>query len=177
MFAFFRSGSNRALISGIYQHIAQASRQPGFYEDFGVPDTLEGRFDVLALHMAIVLRHMRSWPAPANDVTHDLTDYFFEQMDDVLREIGTSDIKVPKRMKGLASVFLSKAGAYDTALQRGSVDDLVEMFTRDIGPDVDSRLLALYALNADHMMNDSCLDLVLRQDLKFPVPSKPAGEF
>lgn len=175
MFAFFRSGSNRLIISELYQRIAGVSRHPGFYTDLGVP--LEGRFNVLVLHLAIILRHMRNWPAPADDVARDLTDHFFEQMDDVLREIGVSDIKVPKRMKEMAGAFLGKASAYDAAFASGSEQDLIKMLRRNIILSEDGHFLMRYAFEADRIMHDSCLGLLLRQDLKFPAPTKPAGEF
>jgi Uncharacterized conserved protein len=169
MFSFFKNrSSNKKLIARLYHSIAQTALRPVFFEEYQVPDTLEGRFEILALHMAVVLRHVKQLPAPAEDVARDLTDYYFEQLDDVLRELGTSDNKVPKKMKQMAGAFLHRAGTYDAALAAQDMEQLKNALAGYFGPELDTGRLAGYVLDADRTMYDFSLDMILENGISFP---------
>ncbi len=86
---------------------------PALYLALGVPDTVEGRFEALCLHVVLVLRHLRRLPAPAADIAQDLVNSVFAQLDSSLRELGVGDMGVSKRMKKLAQAFYGRAAAYD----------------------------------------------------------------
>ena len=75
----FRKNSRREAIETLYQRIAAASRDPFLYLDQGVPDTVEGRFEALTLHVTLVLRRLRQLPSPADEVAQELVDAFFRQ--------------------------------------------------------------------------------------------------
>ena len=116
IFSLFRKDPRRAAIATLYKRIATASRSPGLYAALGIPDTLEGRFEALSLHMVLALRALRELPPPADEVAKDLTDAFFRDMDASLREMGVGDTVVPKRMKKIAESFYGRAHAYDGPL-------------------------------------------------------------
>src|SRR5262245_36663744 len=96
--SLFRRTARRTLIAQLYERVATASRAPDLYLLLGAPDTLEGRFEALCLHVIVALRALRGLPAPADDVAKDLTDAFFADLDSSLREMGVGDTAVPKRM-------------------------------------------------------------------------------
>ena len=84
-----------------------------------MPDTLEGRFECLILHVILVLRRLNRLPEPAADVAQDLVNSVFLQLDSSLRESGIGDFGVPKRMKKLGAAFYGRAEGYDAALDAG----------------------------------------------------------
>jgi cytochrome b pre-mRNA-processing protein 3 len=120
MFGFWkRRKANQALFDALYASLTDASRQPAFYTMAGVPDTVEGRFDLLTLHAILVLERLKQLPPPADDFAQDFVDDLFNRFDAALREMGVGDISVPKRMKRIASHFMGRAKAYNEALALG----------------------------------------------------------
>src|ERR671932_1142779 len=105
IFGLLRKDPRRPVIETLYQRIAAASRQSFLYLNFGVPDTVEGRFEAIVLHLTLILRRLRALPAPADAVAQDLVDCFFGHLDASLRELGVGDAAIPKRMKSLGAAF------------------------------------------------------------------------
>ena len=105
-------------IEAIYGMIVTQAREPLFYRDLGVPDTVNGRFDLVLLHLWLVLRRLKS-VAAGTDLSQALFDHFCEDMDDNLREMGIGDLAVPKRMRAFGEAFYGRAAAYDMALTEG----------------------------------------------------------
>ncbi len=98
--------------------IVTQAREPLFYRDLGVPDTVNGRFDLLVLHLWMVLRRLR--PAPDGvGLSQALFDRFCDDMDANLREMGVGDLTVPKRMQAFGEAFYGRVAAYDVALAAG----------------------------------------------------------
>jgi cytochrome b pre-mRNA-processing protein 3 len=116
IFRLFGKRRDTAPIERLYAHVVEAARDPQLFTMCQVPDSVVGRFESLALHMALTLRRLRELPAPANDVAQDLVDRFFADMDSSLRELGIGDLSIPKKIKKLAQDFYGRAGAYDAAL-------------------------------------------------------------
>ena len=94
----------RGTIEAIYGMIVTQAREPIFYRDLGVPDTVNGRFDLLLLHLWLLLRHLRTVQG-ATELSQALFDRFCEDMDDNLREMGVGDQTVPKRMRAFGEAF------------------------------------------------------------------------
>jgi cytochrome b pre-mRNA-processing protein 3 len=109
----------RGTIEVIYGMIVTQAREPLFYRAFGVSDTVNGRFDLLVLHLWMVLRRFRSIHR-AVDISQALFDRFCEDMDANLREMGVGDLTVPKRMQAFGEAFYGRAAAYDAALAAGA---------------------------------------------------------
>ncbi|MBM6595529.1 ubiquinol-cytochrome C chaperone family protein [Microvirga pudoricolor] len=171
IFNLFRRDPRREMIATLYERVATASRQPGLYTGLGVPDTLEGRFESLSLHMILALRALRGRPDPAAEVAKDLTDALFRDLDSSLREMGVGDTVVPKRMKKLASAFYGRAHAYDAALDAGDETGVAEVLARNVqGSDVPAEALARYVLAADRRIRQPDLDAILEKGLDFPTP-------
>ncbi len=109
----------RGTIEIIYGMIVTQAREPLFYRHLGVPDTVNGRFDLLLLHLWMVLRHLRSMPGAA-ELSQALFDRFCEDMDANLREMGIGDLAVPKKMQAFGEAFYGRAAAYDMAMADGA---------------------------------------------------------
>jgi cytochrome b pre-mRNA-processing protein 3 len=107
-----------ATIEAIYGMIVTQAREPLFYRDLGVPDTVNGRFDLLVLHLWMVLRRVRPIEGGAG-FCQTLFDRFCEDMDGNLREMGVGDLTVPKRMQAFGEAFYGRSAAYDLALAAG----------------------------------------------------------
>ena len=137
---------SRGTIEAIYGMIVTQAREPLFYRDLGVPDTVNGRFDLLVLHLWMVLRRMRSMEGGAG-LSQSLFDRFCDDMDANLREMGVGDLTVPKRMQAFGEAFYGRAAAYDLALSAGR-EPLAQALCKNIqnGQDIDKgRQLAVYA--------------------------------
>ncbi len=133
LFGFFgRQRKNRALIEGIYAVIVERSRSAAFYRDLGVPDSVDGRFEMLTLYMTLVTRQLRALPTPGPDMAQDLVDVTFAQFDSALREMGVGDVSMPKRMKAMAGAYLGRASAYDEALRSGDHEALLTALKRNL---------------------------------------------
>ena len=100
-------------ISALYRAIVAQARLPVFYQALGVPDTVDGRFDLLLLHVLLV---MRCLPDAARQ---SLFDLLFLDMDRNLREMGVGDMSVGKRIKPMLEAFYGRAKAYEAALADG----------------------------------------------------------
>jgi cytochrome b pre-mRNA-processing protein 3 len=109
---------SRGTIEAIYGMIVTQAREPLFYRDLGVPDTVNGRFDLLVLHLWMVLRRLKSVEGGA-DLSQTLFDRFCDDMDANLREMGVGDLTVPKRMQAFGEAFYGRVAAYDLALAAG----------------------------------------------------------
>src|SRR5579872_5750434 len=107
----FRGNANRKLVARLHGDIVAAARDPVLFTDYGIADTVDGRFESLVLHAALVLRRLETLPAPAPEVAQDLADLLFRHFDIALREIGMSDTRVPREMKALAEAFFGRAMA------------------------------------------------------------------
>src|SRR5262245_49562483 len=110
-----RRTPRKATINALYGTIVAQARLPAFYMSYGVPDTVEGRFELLVLHHALTARRLAGEPATA-PLGPALFDHFCRDLDHNLREMGVGDLTVPKRMTGFAEAFFGRARAYDRAL-------------------------------------------------------------
>jgi len=114
--SFFHTRDFRDEAHKLYLTIVDQARKPAFYTGYGVPDTLDGRFDMITVHMFLVTSRLKK------ENTHDslellrnLSEVFFSDMDRSLREMGSSDTGVGKRIKKMSQAFYGRLLAYQTA--------------------------------------------------------------
>jgi cytochrome b pre-mRNA-processing protein 3 len=177
IFRLFRKDPRQIMVATLFERVATASRQPDLYLGLGIPDTVEGRFEALSLHMLLALRALRRLPPPADEVAKDLTDALFRDLDASLREMGVGDTVVPKRMKKLAEAFYGRAQAYDAPLEAADEEGLAAALGRNVaGAEAPARALARYTLAADRNLRSVDLDTILNQGFGFPPPAAFAGE-
>src|SRR5262245_6784146 len=119
-------------ITALYGAIVAQARRPRFYEDYAVPDTVLGRFDMVLLHAVLVLRRLRAGEARDHALAQELFDAFCRDMDHNLREMGISDQGVPREMRRVGEAFYGRAQAYDTALADDDDTALGEALARNV---------------------------------------------
>jgi|SRR5262245_24997249 len=118
-------------ISTLYGTIVAQARLPSFYREYGVPDTVNGRFDLLVLHMAMVLDRFAD-EAQLRELGQALFDHFCTDMDRNLREMGVGDLSVPKHMQRVGEAFYGRAQAYRAGLADKDQKTLREALERNI---------------------------------------------
>jgi cytochrome b pre-mRNA-processing protein 3 len=100
----------------LYGSVVATARHPAFYRDNGVPDTPEGRFELIALHLFLALDCGREKDAAATELSQRTIETFVTDMDDCMREMGVGDMAVGKKVKRAAAAFYERAGAYRRGL-------------------------------------------------------------
>jgi cytochrome b pre-mRNA-processing protein 3 len=101
----------------LYGAAVAAAREPWYYQSLGVPDTLDGRFDMVALYAFLLVNRLLQEPLPGPDLAQAVFDAMFSDMDNNLREIGVSDLSVGKRVRTMWEAFHGRARTYTAALQ------------------------------------------------------------
>jgi cytochrome b pre-mRNA-processing protein 3 len=153
----------------LYEAIVAAARQQKFYLDYGVADTVDGRFDMISLHLFLVLDRLRGAPG-SETFRQNLTDGFFLDMDRSLREMGVGDLSVGKKVRKMAEVFYGRVTAYAAALE---MDDaaLRDALARNVYADAASRNaneLAVWMRQARTVLETQSDDRLMQGEVKFP---------
>ncbi len=112
----------------LYAAVIAQARAADLYAELGVPDTVEGRFEMMILHCGLVVARLGR-DAGTREAGTRLAELFFEDMDRTLREDGVGDVSVPKRIKKIAAAFYGRLTAYETAPSR---DALVDAVSRNV---------------------------------------------
>src|SRR5947209_15704797 len=103
---FLRARGNRRVIEALHGRIVAAARNPAlFLPPYAVPDTMEGRFDLLILLATLLVRRLESLPDPGREIAQGVVDCLFQHLDRGLRETGVGDFAMPNRMEKLAGDF------------------------------------------------------------------------
>ena len=157
----------------LYQSILQASRQPQLYAEFEVRDHLDSRFDMLCLHISLLMGRLRMLPEDVHKpLNQELFDRFFADMDFTLREMGVGDLGVGKRVRKMSEAFMGRLLAYTKSLERNDKTELALVLARNIRRSHDcndaDRRMADYVLESrdrlsavsDNEMQAGTVDLV-----------------
>lgn len=131
---FSRKKNNQKIVSAIFDRLTAASRHPSLYETMGAPDTVMGRFEMIAAHMVIFFRRTGKGSPAVRDLAQEIVDAFFEDIDHSIREIGIGDMGVPKRMKKLARMFYGRYESYAKAIDDNDGKALEAALSRNIYP-------------------------------------------
>ncbi len=140
---FRRKNPRTEFASAVYARAAEQARTPQLFEECGIPDTLDGRFDALALHGALMIDRLRREP-DGEALAQDFFDAMFRHLDLTLRELGVQDLGVGRRIKIMAEGLHGRALAYRTALGGGATP-LAEVLRRNAyggRPPVDDKVVA-----------------------------------
>jgi cytochrome b pre-mRNA-processing protein 3 len=112
----FRQNPIRAAAERAYDTIVEAARRPEFFMVLGVPDTLDGRFELICLHAFLYLRRLKSLETPAGELGQHFVDHMFADFDRSLREIGVGDLSVGRQVNRMAEAFYGRLRAYEDGL-------------------------------------------------------------
>jgi cytochrome b pre-mRNA-processing protein 3 len=131
----FRRSRRDETIAGLYGAIVAQARSPAFYSRYGVPDTVEGRLEMIVLHVVLLLRRLAGEAAEVRARGQRVFDLFCRDMDDNLREMGVGDLAVPRQMRRIGAAFYGRSAAYEAALASDDPQLLAQALTRNILPD------------------------------------------
>jgi cytochrome b pre-mRNA-processing protein 3 len=156
LFGLFREKLHERTGFALYALAVRAARAPCFYAELGVPDTLDGRFDLVGLHVFLLIRRMTALPAPGPAVAQAVFDAMFADMDVNLRELGVGDLSVGKRVRAMWEAFHGRARAYEHAVAAGDAPGLEAALARNVWrgaapPGAAARLAALVLAQDAHL--------------------------
>lgn len=151
----------------LYEAAVLQARQPGFYRALGVPDTVDGRFDLISLHVFLLLHRLSALTEAK--LTQALFDCFFADMDVNLREMGAGDLGVGKRVKKMARAFMGRVAAYQTALDDAAPGALVEALRRNVyrGGEGAAGELAAYVRRQVERLNEQPIERLRSGQVQF----------
>jgi cytochrome b pre-mRNA-processing protein 3 len=132
VFSFLGRGRYERVGYELYSQAVAAAREPGFYALLGVPDTLDGRFDIVGLHVFLLIRRLGALPAPGPALAQAVFDAMFNDMDVNLREMGVGDLSVGKRVRAMWEAFHGRSAAYGGALEAGDAALLAAALERNV---------------------------------------------
>ena len=177
MFSWFRKqpSPQRQTAERLYTGVVVRSRNPFFYERLGVPDTVNGRFDMILLHSFCVINALNKQGQGGRELAQALYDVMFVDMDRSVREMGVGDLSVGKHVRRMMKAFNGRMHAYQAGIDNASLDDAL---TRNLygtvkGP-VDPTHLAImgdYIRNQVAALNTMNPDRLMQGDIEWaPVP-------
>jgi cytochrome b pre-mRNA-processing protein 3 len=135
MFNWFYRNPYQSSAQRLYADAVASARTPHFYTDLAVPDTLDGRFELITLHIFVLLFRLKNEPAdrPAADkLAQAIFDVMFRDIDRNLREMGVGDLAVPKRMKKMMAGFNGRVHSYTSAVAAGRDAALHDALRRNV---------------------------------------------
>ncbi|MBK6708578.1 MAG: ubiquinol-cytochrome C chaperone [Sphingomonadales bacterium] len=150
----------REALRPLYDQIVAQARRPVWYLDGGVPDTVDGRFEMVSVTLSLVLIRLEKDSAQAQAMAF-LTEIFIDDMDAQLREFGVGDMVVGKRIGKLLGAFGGRLGAYREALADGASPDMLPEALRrnlygEIVPTADQLDLVVQGLRQASTMLAQC---------------------
>lgn len=174
--------ARRDIAQRIYCDVVNQGRMRAFYRDFGVPDTPEGRFEMVGLHVALVLRRLRDAGEPGRALGQELFDLMFADMDESLRLIGIGDLGVGKQIKRLAGSFYARLSGLDQAFATEPSERLRAVLRTNVyhggTAPTEAQLdgLVRYVIAAEEALRAQSTASLLADRPRFGTPAKPGGE-
>ena len=119
LFRFLKPSQEEDPAARLYECAVLQAREPDFYATGGVPDTLDGRFDMVCLHVFLLLHRLKRDGEAGAALRQRLVDRMFADLDRNMRELGVSDYAIGHRMKNMAAAFSGRVAAYEEGLGAG----------------------------------------------------------
>lgn len=137
--ALFGKTVNKDLAHALYGAVVARSRDGRFYSQYGVPDNLDGRFELLVMHLYLLLERLQRESREYRQISQQVFDAFIDDMDSALRELGVGDQTVPKKIARMTQVFYGRTRAYRNAWMGDDVPGALQVvIDRNMFPDGDS---------------------------------------
>lgn len=178
VFALFRKDrSSEGVVHRLYGAIVAQARDPAFFRDQGVPDTLDGRFDCMVLHVFLLLHRLKEESEDKRALGQAVFDLFFLDMDRGLRELGVGPDGVPKRIRAMGEAFYGRVKVYDEALASAEPDALERALARNLvgREEADASALAGYVRAAAAGLSALPYEALARGEAAFPPAPRLAG--
>ena len=171
----FRRTPREDTIAVLYGAIVAQARDPAFYRNYRVPDTSNGRLEMIVLHTVLVLLRLETEGGAVRPLGQALFDYFCGDVDANLREMGVGDMAVPRKMKAVGEAFYGRKRAYEAALAVPGLAELKAALIRNVYPEAgetaEAERLATYMREAVGKLAAIDGAALLRGQLAFPDPA------
>jgi cytochrome b pre-mRNA-processing protein 3 len=157
--ALLKSRGRKSRGAELSAAIGAQARQPVFFTKLAVPDTIDGRFDLVILHAWLVLERLRE--LGMKDVSQGLIDSLFASFDESLRDLGVGDIGIGHRVKKMADAFYGRLSAYGAAADEIALKDAIlrNIYRGELERDAEAGALARYAEASRKRLHNSDLSL------------------
>ena len=178
MLGLFRGKKRCKRCPDLYRRSSRRLVKPALFLDHEVPDTVEGRYDMMVLHAFLVVHRLAADPEAGRQTSQAVCDQFFPEMDSAFREMGVGDLAVPKRMKSIGELYSGCASAYARALGSEDRGELVTALSRNVYDDpsgLDKRAapLADYVRRAAALLADTPITALVEKAVPFSDASLP----
>ncbi|MCJ8322496.1 MAG: ubiquinol-cytochrome C chaperone [Rhizobiales bacterium] len=162
----------KKLADTLYNHTIKAARSPSLYGANGAPDTANGRFELIILHIFLLFSHLQGQDKFSQSVKQKTFDRFLEDMDMNLREIGVGPDGVPKRIQKMLENFYGRAEAYQTALESADHSQIIDSIARNLFADekpnlAAAEILAQYMVEVVENLQQVKLDDLIHSNFSF----------
>lgn len=158
----------------LYGSVVTQIRHPAFYTQYSVKDTMTGRYELLVLHLAIVLSVLRQYEDVNGPVSRRLVESFVTDMDDNMRELGVGDMSVPKRVKKASAGLLERSGDYISSLRNKNAQSLSQDIAQhfEFSPtEAAPQLLSQYCLVSHDQILEKAFSIIDKGLVEFPDPA------
>lgn len=170
LFSLFSRSGNEEIAGRLYSAVVGQARLPAFYRELAVPDTLDGRFDLIVLHLYLMANRLKGEGETAQQLQQRLMETFFADMDQSLREIGIGDLSVGKRIGEMADAAYGRIRVYDEAVEGGE-EAVASALSRNVyrrdGTAEGAARLARYVLQQHAHLKTVDVDTILSGDVAF----------
>ena len=168
----FRRTPEDHSIASLYGMIVAQARAPAFYQYYGVPDTVNGRLEMIMLHAVLVLQRLEGGAQPARALGQGLFDHFCRDMDDNMREMGVGDLAVPRKMRWIGEAFYGRQAAYRAAMAAPDEHPLAAALQRNVfaGASEPEAAIRLASYVRETVRRLTAQDGFERAEIDFPDP-------
>lgn len=167
---WFQPKKNRWAVDRLYQSIQAQALRPDFYYDGGARDNFSGRFEMTCLHGTLVFRRLRAAGAAGKGLAQDVFDALFDGFDEALRDIGTGDLSVGKKIRKMGEAFYGRAKAYEEAMDSADGDvELSRSLMRNLGVDAEqSARFIRYVRSVEDTLKRHSDEQLLQGEVNWP---------
>jgi cytochrome b pre-mRNA-processing protein 3 len=169
---FFTPRTQVAAGRALFASASEKAREPAFYSEGQVPDTPEGRFELYALHVILLLRRLKGSDPRVAETRQALFDAFVRNLDDGLREMGVGDLSVGKKMRKLGAAVYGRLKSYDAALADADLaNNLKPLIIRTVYRDADppgAEALTAYTAETARRLEQAPTDILLQGETVWP---------
>lgn len=176
---WFRRDPTQAVAEALYGAVVAQARRPEFYTRCGVPDTVDGRFDLIAVHVFLLLHRLKHDHPAAADLAQGVFDTMFQDMDHSLREMGAGDLGVGRRVKAMVQGLYGRIAAYEAGLA-GAGGELEAALRRNLYGTTDpapgcTAAMAAYMRAQAAALAGQTLAMLMAGEIAFGEPPTPAA--
>ncbi len=172
--ALFKKSSSQPIPQQLYGSVMTHARSAAFFTDYGIPDTVMGRFDILSLHIYLLARRFREEGSDiAQDLSQEIFDLYVHDVERALRELGIGDTSVPKKKKKMIRSFYGQIDDFDEAINTRNKNEVMDKVSNRYLADVENAnpaLLTSYMLQTEDHLQSQNIKAVLSGELNWLSP-------